>query len=824
MRTNSSTKRMAWIGAALACSAAFGADWVAFTPFPTNGAPRTWACGVRHPDGRIFAVAGTPWVGGAEDGAVHYLAANGSSWITAAALDGPKISQAAGIDSHSRIIVYGGKDPANGDVGASRPYDPVEGFTGDISERSESWPAAYFAWASDDQSRLYSFGGNDGEGGANSTHAHRYDASLDAWQVIAPMNVAVSDAAATFDGDGHILVIGGINAGKTARTGNVARYDIATNTWSDVALPDLPVPTSGHRVVLGSDNRVYVLGGEVGAISSGATTAAVWALNLNEPSPTWSAGPAMATPRKHFGAVLDTTNTRLLVMGGENDAGGTNLCETLFTPICPEITAQSTDVLAWRGTLALFWASASGAGPLSYEWRRDGVLLTDGPPGSGSSVSGATTAALSILNPDEDDIASYTVTVSNACGSVASDSMSLSIRTPPSTTNWRVSVLHPAWIQNSSYATGIDAGRIVGYGMTPVTLPDERVFTLARPLLWPDEYSPAQDLTPPGSVGGTIYDIRDNVMTGWFWHTWSCWGGNQYWTCAWQSAGYWDATTLGFTERHASGAEYDSLYGTDGYDMAASVTHEYSEGNYTTTAHVYDTDGHGMPLHPSGYAHSQASAVDSGFEYGGVYNFSTGWRAARGSGSAASFASIHPAGYQSSSVSGARDGQVAGSASMGGVMHAGIWASGGGAFLDLTPNASSGSGCSATHQGVQVGNVGGHAALWLGTPDSLIDLDGVLPSGYSGSVAYDVEVGPDLTITVVGVAYNTGSGRYEAMVWRSFSTCPADINADGFVNGDDYDAFAEAFDGADSAADFNDDGFVNGDDYDAFAEHFELGC
>ncbi|MBL8761315.1 MAG: hypothetical protein JNL50_08445, partial [Phycisphaerae bacterium] len=601
-------------------------------------------------------------------------------------------------------------------------------------------------------------------------------------------------------------------------------YDIASNAWSDVALPDLPVPTSGHRVVLGADNRVYVLGGEVGAVASGATTSAVWALNLNEASPTWAAGPSMATARKHFGAVLDTANSRILVMGGENDIGGTNLCETLVTPICPNIVGQSSAVNAWRGTIATFWASASGAGPMSYEWRRDGVVVADGPTGTGSTLSGATTASLSILNPDEDDLAVYDVTVGNACGMDVSDSMTLSIRTPPDTANWRVKVLHPSWIQNSSYATGIDAGRIVGYGMTPVTLPDDRVFTLARPLLWADEGTPAQDLTPPGSVGGAIYDIRHNVMTGWFWHTWSCWGGNQYWTCAWQSAGYWDATTLSFTERHASGAEYDALYGTDGYEMAASVTHEYSEGNYTTTAHVYDTDGHWMPLHPSGYAHSLASAVDGGFQYGEVYNHSTGWRAAMWAGSPSTFVSIHPAGFQSSGVSGARDGQVVGSASLGGVSHAGVWASGTGAFLDLTPSATSGAGCSATHQGVQVGNVGGDAAMWLGTPASMVNLAASLPPEYSGSVAYDVEVSAELTITIVGTAYNTATGRYEALVWTSLSTCPADVNADGFVNGDDYDAFAEAFDLADPGADFNGDGFVNGDDSDAFAEHFEAGC
>ncbi|MFO0833925.1 MAG: immunoglobulin domain-containing protein [Phycisphaerales bacterium] len=56
------------------------------------------------------------------------------------------------------------------------------------------------------------------------------------------------------------------------------------------------------------------------------------------------------------------------------------------------------------------------------------------------------------------------------------------------------------------------------------------------------------------------------------------------------------------------------------------------------------------------------------------------------------------------------------------------------------------------------------------------------------------------------------------------SSCAADFNADGFVNGDDFDAFASAFESADPAGDLNHDGFVNGDDYDTFAEHFEGGC
>jgi subtilisin-like proprotein convertase family protein len=54
--------------------------------------------------------------------------------------------------------------------------------------------------------------------------------------------------------------------------------------------------------------------------------------------------------------------------------------------------------------------------------------------------------------------------------------------------------------------------------------------------------------------------------------------------------------------------------------------------------------------------------------------------------------------------------------------------------------------------------------------------------------------------------------------------CLADFNGDGFVNGNDYDEFADAFDRALPEADLNNDGFVNGDDSDEFASAFDVGC
>ncbi|MBL8760715.1 MAG: hypothetical protein JNL50_05365 [Phycisphaerae bacterium] len=54
--------------------------------------------------------------------------------------------------------------------------------------------------------------------------------------------------------------------------------------------------------------------------------------------------------------------------------------------------------------------------------------------------------------------------------------------------------------------------------------------------------------------------------------------------------------------------------------------------------------------------------------------------------------------------------------------------------------------------------------------------------------------------------------------------CLSDVDHNGFVNGDDYDAYAAYFEAGQGEADLNHDGFVNGDDFDHFAEHFEAGC
>ncbi|MGH7245010.1 MAG: hypothetical protein ACREJD_16465 [Phycisphaerales bacterium] len=63
------------------------------------------------------------------------------------------------------------------------------------------------------------------------------------------------------------------------------------------------------------------------------------------------------------------------------------------------------------------------AGPANatYEWKRDGEILVDGPTEVGSSISGATTPDLVILHVHPTDAGDYTVTVSTPCAAVTTD-------------------------------------------------------------------------------------------------------------------------------------------------------------------------------------------------------------------------------------------------------------------------------------------------------------------------------------------------------------------------------------------------------------------
>ena len=82
----------------------------------------------------------------------------------------------------------------------------------------------------------------------------------------------------------------------------------------------------------------------------------------------------------------------------------------------PVITAQPQDRTVTAGQGATFTVAATGAAPLSYQWRQ-----------GGTPVSGATGASFAIASAQSSDAGIYTVTVSNAVAAVTSSAATLTV-------------------------------------------------------------------------------------------------------------------------------------------------------------------------------------------------------------------------------------------------------------------------------------------------------------------------------------------------------------------------------------------------------------
>ena len=87
---------------------------------------------------------------------------------------------------------------------------------------------------------------------------------------------------------------------------------------------------------------------------------------------------------------------------------------------CPTVTQNPAGQSVNAGESASFTVIASGAGPLSYQWSRNGLPLSND-----ARVGGADSSTLTINPVSEGDAGVYSVTVSNACGSASSGTATL---------------------------------------------------------------------------------------------------------------------------------------------------------------------------------------------------------------------------------------------------------------------------------------------------------------------------------------------------------------------------------------------------------------
>jgi hypothetical protein len=113
---------------------------------------------------------------------------------------------------------------------------------------------------------------------------------------------------------------------------------------------------------------------------------------------------------------------------------GTGLGSIAVRP--PAIVKQPISSALYAGRTAHFDAVAIGSSPLSYQWKKNGVNVSNG-----GNISGALTDSLSIGNVSAADAAAYTLSVTNSANSVTSAPAILIVVPAPAPGTYAYSVL-----------------------------------------------------------------------------------------------------------------------------------------------------------------------------------------------------------------------------------------------------------------------------------------------------------------------------------------------------------------------------------------------
>jgi hypothetical protein len=103
-----------------------------------------------------------------------------------------------------------------------------------------------------------------------------------------------------------------------------------------------------------------------------------------------------------------------------SNAAGSVTSSAAKVGLAPVITSQPVALNKASAQTASFSVVATGTGPLSYQWYKDGVL-----------ISGATASVYSITSVGSQHVGNYAVKISNALGQATSQSVGLSVVTLP---------------------------------------------------------------------------------------------------------------------------------------------------------------------------------------------------------------------------------------------------------------------------------------------------------------------------------------------------------------------------------------------------------
>lgn len=208
------------------------------------------------------------------------------------------------------------------------------------------------------------------------------------------------------------------------------RADGAVLAWGDntAGQTDVPSLEGGSTVAAGGDLSA-VLHGELGARFAATLPERTVGDDASVLVNLARAGrPPFEQHWQHNGIVLpDQTSAYLWLPWGQVRAGqyraevsngfgaGATLVSLVVTQAPPVVRVQPAPQTVEEGNDAVFTVTAGGSAPLTYRWRRDGMLLADG-----LGIEGTTTPVLTLRNVTSDKAGAYSVIVTNPLGNTTS--------------------------------------------------------------------------------------------------------------------------------------------------------------------------------------------------------------------------------------------------------------------------------------------------------------------------------------------------------------------------------------------------------------------
>lgn len=130
-----------------------------------------------------------------------------------------------------------------------------------------------------------------------------------------------------------------------------------------------------------------------------------------------------------FTAQLSDAATNYNVVVSNSDGSTNSRWATLTVLVPPSITSQPTNLFLPAGSTAAFHVTATGSGPLSFQWQKGNVNLANG-----GRISGAFSPDLTITTIQASDATTYRCVVTNSVGTATSTNAWLTLPTPPTIT------------------------------------------------------------------------------------------------------------------------------------------------------------------------------------------------------------------------------------------------------------------------------------------------------------------------------------------------------------------------------------------------------